>query len=228
MTIILRRPLLSPPLRLLAVGLALLLAVGATVAGAALLSRILLPAVVTVDHPRGLIAFENDGAVWTYDPETAATDRVADGAWGPSWSPDGRSLFFWRLVGPNDMPMVLDMTTPDATPVALADTPVLLPTNIPMSMSWGPDGTLAATITPAGLSSLPSITFLRTGETATGPLATLPGASTDSPAFLPETGGTRGPTLLYRAHPTRTQTTLAIGSVSEQSAPSTVLSTNLR
>ncbi len=124
------------------------------------------------------------------------------------------------------MPMVLDMTTPGATPVALADTSLFLGPNVPTSMSWGPDGTVAATITPAGLSSLPSVAFLRTGETATGPLATLPGAC-DRFAGVPARG---------RRHPwtdpalprsrTGSRTTLeTIGSVSEPSAPSTVLST---
>jgi hypothetical protein len=221
MTIILRRPVLAPPMRVLAVGLALLVAVGATVAAATLLSRLLqLPAVVTLEHARGLVAFERDGAVWTFDPESTATERIVDDAHAPVWSPDGDSLFFWRPDGPRDMPMVLDMTTSDATPVALADTTVYLPTRV----TWGPDGTVAAAITVSGL---PRVAFLRVGETATGPLSTLPDVSTDSPAFQPETDGTPGPTLLYRAHPTGIQTTLEmIGSVREQTAPSTVLSTD--
>jgi hypothetical protein len=197
------------------------LAVGAAVAGAALLSRILLPAVVTVEHPRGLIAFERDDAVWTYDPETGTTERIVDDAHVPTWSPDGRSLFFWRPDGALDLPMVLDMTTSGASPVALTDTPLFLPTTMPISMSWGPDGILAATITVSGL---PGIAFLRTGETATIPLTTLPGASTDSPAFLPEAAGTRGPTLLYRAHDGHQVTLETIDPGSEQSASTSVLS----
>jgi len=223
MTIILRRPLLSPPIRLLAVGLAILLAVGAAVGAGALLSHLyLLRAVVTLDHPRGLIAFERDDAVWTYDPETAATERVVDDAHVPTWSPDGRSLFFWRPDGALDMPMVLDMTTAGAAPVALTDTPLFLAPNVPLSMSWGPDGTLAATINVSGL---PSIALLRAGETATGPLATIPGVRTDSPAFLPEAEGTRGSTLLYRARSGIQATLETIDPTREPSAPSTILST---
>src|SRR4029079_16070551 len=139
-------------------------------------------------------------------------------------SPDGRSLFFWRPDGANDMPMVLDMTTPGATPVALTDTSLFLGPNVSTSVSWGPHETVAVTIPPAGLSSLPSVAALRTGEPATVPLATLPGAWTDSPAFLPEAGGTRGPTLLYRARAGNRTTLETIGSVGDQTAPTSVLS----
>ena len=223
MTIILRRPLLAPPMRLLAVGLALLLAVGATVAGATLLSRLLqLPAVVTLDHPRGLIAFERDGAVWTYDPETAATERIVDDAWAPVWSPDGRSLFFWRLDGARDMPMVLDMTTSDATPVALADTSVFLPDRLSDELGPGRDGGRRHhRVRPAARRIPPR---RGDGHRPAGHAS----RGVDRFAGVPARDRRypwADPALPRSPHGHRT-TLEMIGSVGEQTAPSTVLSTD--
>ena len=69
MTITLRRPMLAPSMRLIAIGLALMLALLVALAAVPVLSRLgLLRATVAVPWHNGLIAFGRDGDIWVVDP----------------------------------------------------------------------------------------------------------------------------------------------------------------
>ncbi|MFN8624059.1 MAG: hypothetical protein U0869_25225 [Chloroflexota bacterium] len=146
MTIALRRPLLAPPMRLLAVGLALLLALLAALAvGGVLLNprpAPVLPAVVATSWKNGLLAFARDGDIWVADPATGGEPRVLIGGGEtddyPDWSPDGSQIAFWRTDGAAMVLMVADadgsnvrQVTPDR---------VINPT----WSEWSPDGSTFA------------------------------------------------------------------------------------
>lgn len=96
MTITLRRPMLAPPMRLLAVGLALLLALLAAMALAPYFSqpdRMALPAPAWAN---GLITFGRDGDIWVAEPSVDGEAHVIVGGPEsddtPDWSPDGRKV----------------------------------------------------------------------------------------------------------------------------------------
>ena len=102
MTIALRRPMLAPPMRLLAVGIALLLALMAMLAVAGVLSQP-MPFLSTTARPEnGITLFERAGDLWTVDTLDGeprllfGTTAVEE---GPDWLPDGSRLSYLRGEG---------------------------------------------------------------------------------------------------------------------------------
>lgn len=102
MTITLRRPLLAPPMRLLAVGLALLLALLGAMALAPILSSPRpLPAAVVLPS-NGITIFDRDGDIYAVDtlegePRVLIGDPAHDE--GLDWAPDGSRFSFLRTDG---------------------------------------------------------------------------------------------------------------------------------
>ncbi len=139
MTITLRRPMLAPSMRLLAIGLALMLALLAALAAVPVLSRLgLLQATVAVPWHNGLIAFSRDGDIWVVDPNGGDPKVLIGGSQavdeGPDWSPDGTQIAFWRSVGAAKSLMVADADGSNirqVTKAALTD---------PTGYWWSPDG----------------------------------------------------------------------------------------
>ena len=154
MTLTLRRPMLALPTRLLALGLALILALLAALALAPILSSPNhLPAAVT-KWSNGLVAFGRDGDIWIVDPQGGEA-RVLIGGPAfddePDWSPDGTRIAFWRTgVGtqkaggsPAQALMVANADGSNVTQVTTV--PVIDPTGL----VWSPDGSqlvLASTV----------------------------------------------------------------------------------
>lgn len=146
MTIALRRPLLAPPMRLLAMGMALLLALLAVLAvGMVVSSPRPLPAMLAVPTPRnGLVAFGRDGDIWVADPTADGEARVlvAGAAQddGPDWSPDGSRIVFVRTAG-STLSLVVAQADGsgviDLTPDGLTDI---------RTGQWSPDSTRLAIV----------------------------------------------------------------------------------
>ncbi len=139
MTIAVRRPLLAPPMRLLAVGLALLLALlGAMALAPILSSPRVLPATLATTLANGSVAFGRDGDIWVAEPALDGEARVIVGGPDdhdtPDWSPDGRSVAFWRQGG---LGYTLMVAGADGTDVrAITTEPVRN-----WSFWWSPDST---------------------------------------------------------------------------------------
>ena len=178
MTITLRRPMLAPPMRLLAIGLTLLLLAAAGLAAASWLQRRdALPAVVVLEHPEGLVAYSTGGAIWTFDPATDERVPVAeDGAW-PLWSPTGGDLFFWRGVTDGDLPMVLDAES--AQPRALTGTAL----DTAQDASWSPSGDRVAISSQVDGRSM--ITVLAIDGVAQPSQLSMPETLVDWPEWVP-------------------------------------------
>jgi Tol biopolymer transport system component len=99
MTITLRRPMLAPSMRLLAVGLALLLALLAAMALAPILSQPSRLAATVMNTSNGLIAYDAIGDIWVLDPADGQHHVLIGGPETdsePVWSPDGTRIMFWR------------------------------------------------------------------------------------------------------------------------------------
>lgn len=141
MTLTLRRPMLAPPMRLFAIGLALILALlGAMALAPMLSSPNRLPAAVT-NWSNGLIAFHRVGDIWVVDP-TVGEPQVLIGGMaadeGPDWSPDGTKIAFLRPDGMAHDLMVADADGSNVTKVT-TDPIIDLQT-----YAWSPDGTQLA------------------------------------------------------------------------------------
>ncbi len=138
MTITLRRPMLTLPARLLAIGLALILALLAAMALAPILSQPSRLAATVTKWSNGLIAFSRDGDIWVVDP-TGGEPRVLIGGntkdTDPDWSPDGTKIGFSRAAGPGYAIMVADA---DGSNVRSVTTDLYSDWQIFM---WSPDGT---------------------------------------------------------------------------------------
>jgi Tol biopolymer transport system component len=141
MTITLRRPMLAPPMRLLAIGLALILALlGAMALAPILSSPSRLPAAVT-SWSNGLVAFDRVGDIWVVDPEVGEPRLLIGGMTadeGPDWSPDGTKIAFLRPDGLAHGLMVADADGSNVTKVT-TDPIIDLQT-----YAWSPDGTQLA------------------------------------------------------------------------------------
>lgn len=139
MAITLRRPMLAPPLRWLAVGVALLLAVLAAMAvGGMLLTPTpgpTLPAVEATSWKNGLVAFGKDGDIWVAEPTIDGEARVLiagpETDDSPGWSPDGTRIAFIRMGGK------LMVANADGTDVREVTSGMIDPT----VYTWSPDGT---------------------------------------------------------------------------------------
>lgn len=167
MTITLRRPLLAPPVRWLAVGLALLLLAAAALAVGSLLRgpgpSVVRPAVTAAHWKNGLVAYGRDGDIWVADPTPGAEARVLIGGPAvddsPDFSPDGTRIAWWRVAGTGP---VLMAANADGTDVRqITPEPVILD----QGYWWSPDGSaFAITSTIDGMPSVWTIPSDGTGE----------------------------------------------------------------
>lgn len=176
-TIIVRRPLLAPPVRWLAVGIAALLLTAAALAGASRL-RDGLPIISGLDLPDGLVAYAADGDIWTFDPATGVRSvLVEDGSW-PVWSPDGRRLFFWREADGGELAMVVEASGRD--PIALTG-----PLTAAQTASWSVKGYSVAVASEQD--GRAGVTVLAADGIGEARMLGLPGGvALDWPVWLPE------------------------------------------
>lgn len=189
MTIALRRPLLAPPLRLLAVGLALLLALLAVMALAPILAGPTpMPAVVDAPRQNGQLAFSVGGVLWRAEPAESSQAPFlqvsADGPErSPAWSPDGTRLAFWRRVGGQDLLVATDASGATET--------VLTPDGVvdPGDFRWSPDGSRIAFV---GSDGTVGTVFVANAD-GSGVTALMPGTDADRIAWRPD-----GQALLVR------------------------------
>ncbi len=162
MTITLRRPMLAPSMRLIAVGLALIVALLAAVAAVPVLSRLgLFQGTVAVPWHNGLIAFSRAGDIWVVDPKGGDPKLLIGGSQavddGPDWSPDGRQIAFWRTVGGATSLMVADANGSNIRQVTKA------PLSDPQGFWWSPDGSRFAI--PSTIEGQPGVSLVNADGT---------------------------------------------------------------
>ena len=101
MTVTLRNPALPMPARLLALGLALLLALLIALTTVPFLAGALHSISPGDTSTNGLIAFGQDGDIYAIDQPDGEPRLLVGGPEedvGPLWSPDGRHLLFFRIT----------------------------------------------------------------------------------------------------------------------------------
>jgi Tol biopolymer transport system component len=160
MTLTLRRPMLALPMRLLALGLALILALLAAMALAPILSQPSRLAATVTTWSNGLIAFSRDGDIWVVDPTGGERTVLVGGPaddWIPDWSPDGTDIAFFRTQGTATALMVADSDGSNIRPVTTD--PLIDPT----SFWWSPDGKQFALTSNATVS--PTVTLVHADGT---------------------------------------------------------------
>jgi Tol biopolymer transport system component len=146
MELALRRPVVTVPIRLLAILLTLLLLLIAAMSVPLFLgSR--LPAVVDTQWRNGLIAYGRAGDIWVVDPDVGEPRVLISGPTSddsPGWSPDGTRIAFIRGQGAGSVLMVADADGSN----------ILQVTNDPIASLdwyvWSPDGSHFAIATGDG------------------------------------------------------------------------------
>jgi Tol biopolymer transport system component len=137
-TLTLPRPMLTLPMRLLAIGLALILALLAAMALAPIMSQPNRLAATVTNWSNGLIAYGSSGDIFVVDP-AGGEPRVLIGGTttddSPDWSPDGTRIAFTRAVGLGYAIMVADA---DGSNLKQVTTDPYSDWQIFM---WSPDGT---------------------------------------------------------------------------------------